>query len=106
AVVPGGVLFLESPDKGGPSMRMRTMSWIMAVLVGLVVLAPLPCHAQGQPAAQASPTAVHESSSDAAVVLEYAQREAASRGLEDFEGGSAGLILALALIAAVVIIVA
>ncbi len=87
-------------------VRRSTMALGLAILTGMVVLAPLPCHAQAQPATQAPPTAVHESSPDAPILLEYAQREAASSGLEDFEGGSAGLIIALALIAAVVIIVA
>jgi hypothetical protein len=87
-------------------MRTITLSLVLAILFGMVVLAPLPCHAQAQSASQASPTTAHESSPDVPTLLEYAQREAAAPGLADFEGGGAGLLLAIVLIAAVVILIA
>lgn len=69
---------------------MRTLPWLATGLVLMALFAP------------------------AAVALElpqdgiqdYAQRDADAIGLADFEGGHAGVVLAIVLIAAVVVLVA
>ena len=73
---------------------MRTINLPMWALLILVLAASFagPAPAWGQ--------------DDEATMQEYAQREAASAELEDFEGGAHGLVIALAVIAAVVILVA
>jgi hypothetical protein len=69
---------------------MKKLPWMALGLVFLTaLLVPLACDAQ-----------------QATELQDYAQREAQAAALEDFEGGHAGVVLAVVVIAAVVALVA
>jgi len=70
---------------------MRNLEWILAAVVLAAFLSPLACEAQA---------------ADSAELQDYAQRDAGSVDLEDFAGGHSGVVLAIVLIAAVVVLVA
>ena len=82
---------------------MRHLEWIVAALL---VLAPMPCAAQAVAAAPTSQVSTQDRSPDAADVQAYAQREADALDLEEFAGGNGGLVLAIVLIAAVIVLIA
>ena len=77
-------------------MQDRWMPMLLLALIGLAFLAPLPVLAQAAPAPQ----------SDQTLLQDYAQRDAAATGLEDFAGGHAGLIVLIVVLAAAIIILA
>ena len=66
---------------------MRHPEWILAVVVVAAFLAPLACGAQ-----------------ESADIADYAQREAVE--LEQFAGGHSGLLVAIVVIAAVIVLIA
>jgi len=72
------------------------MPCVLLALIGLAFLAPLPLLAQAAP----------DSQSDQALLQDYAQRDAAAIGLEDFAGGHAGLIVLIVVLVAAIIILA
>ena len=73
-------------------MNKRLSPWLVAALAGLVILTPLCALAQEAPP-----------SSD---LQDYAQREAASIGLEEVAGGHAGIIVLIVVLAAALILLA
>jgi hypothetical protein len=73
-------------------MNKRLLPWFVAALAGLALLAPL--------------CALAQEASASSELQDYAQREADSVGLEDFAGGSAGLIVLIVVLAAALILVA
>jgi len=73
---------------------MRHLEWILAVALVAAFVAPMALDAQ--PAAMAA--------QDAAEFQDYAQREAVN--LEEFTGGHHGVVLAIVLIAAVIVLIA
>ena len=66
---------------------MRHLEWTLVIVVLAAFLAPLACGAQ-----------------EVAEIGDFAQREAVE--LEAFEGGNAGVVLVIVLLAAVIILVA
>jgi hypothetical protein len=78
---------------------MRHMEWILAVTLVAAVMAPLALEAQA-----AQPVQV--SAQDSADLQEYAQRDAGSGDLEEFVGGSHGVVLVVVLVVAVLVLVA
>ena len=84
-------------------MENRWMPCLLLALIGLAVLAPLPARAQSISGPQNVAVA---SQDDAAALQDYAQRDAAANGLDEFAGGHAGLIVLIVVLVAVIVILA
>lgn len=84
-------------------MENRWMPCLLLALIGLALLAPLPAQAQATSGTQSVAVASQE---DAAALQDYAQRDAAANGLDQFAGGHAGLIVLIVVLAAAIIILA
>jgi hypothetical protein len=73
-------------------MDKRLLPWLVTALAGVALFTPMIALAQEAPP-----------SSD---LQDYAQREAASIGLEEFAGGHAGIIVLIVVLAAALILLA
>lgn len=84
---------------------MKPIPWILAAL--LAAGTPTASAQQPPPSAQGLSRGARPAAPAVEELRAYARREAAAPGLEDFEGGhGAGVILAIAVIAAIIILVA
>ena len=79
------------------------MSFVAATLIALCSPSPLPVL---QPVSEAGIVITVSPQETASPVSSYAERERAASDLEQFRGGSAGLVILIVLVVAVLVLVA